>query len=287
MTRALAGIAAVVALGIVHAVWVAMSFGGPDGTRLAHDVAGWAGSVLGVVGTVAAAATFARGDHLRRVWSLLALGSALLLVGTALRSHWTHVAPDRPFTESPLLPARMVVVTGANVASVWALVLLALTWRRSGLKPPLTWQAVALWGTSAAAALAIALPQYVIDFRRLGQSAADTCSAITSIASTMGDMMTVLLIAPILRVAYWLRGGRLSWAWWAMAISGAVWLVFDSREWIAQLLPGDAAWNLEMIRVTRSLGLSLVGLAGWLQREAVAAPSPNGAAFASSPAQSR
>ncbi|MFZ5441222.1 MAG: hypothetical protein ACOZQL_14530 [Myxococcota bacterium] len=269
-SRSNLAIAAVVALAVAHLVGVVTSFDDAARLRWVHDLTGWAGSLIGVIGTAVAARAFTQGDWLRRVWTLFTVGSTMLLLGTALRSYWTHAAPNEPFLTSPLLPVRMVVVVLANVTSVWALVSLALTYHKSGLTPPQTWVSWTRWGVTAAAALAVAVPQYALDFKRLGDSVPDTWSAITNIASTVGDMMTVLLIAPILRVAYMLRGGKLAWVWWAMAVSGAVWLVYDSKEWLAVLLPGDDAHNLELLRVLRSPGLALVGLAGFLQRDAVA-----------------
>lgn len=278
-SRSYIAIASVVALALAHLAGIALSLDNPDQLRWVHDATGWAGSIIGVWGTVVAARAFSKGDWLRRVWWLFAAGAALLLLGTALRSHWTHAAPNESFLTSPLLPVRMVVVVAANVATVWALVSLALTYRKSGLTPRNTWVSWLLWAVAAAAALGVAVPQYIIDLKRLGDTLPDTWSGLTSIASTAGDMMTVLLIAPILRVAYMLRGGRLAWIWWAMALSGGIWLMYDSREWLAVLMPGDRGDNLELLRVLRSPGLALVGLAGFLQRdalepEAAAAPEP-------------
>ncbi len=263
--RSAAGIATVAILGAAHALAVGLSLRAPAAMRLTHDVAGWAGSWLGVGGTIWAMISFARGDDLRRVWAFFSAAAALLLLGTALRSYWVYVAPERPFTESPLLPYRMVVVVAANALATIALVTLLLAYRRSGLIPPLTLRAGLLWLAAAAAALAIGVPQLATDTATLGKGVVEAEAAVTSIASTLGDMASIFLIAPILWVAYVLRGGRLAWVWWAMALGGAAWLLYDSRLWIAALLPGSSEVNLEFIKVTRSLGLASVGLAGWLQ----------------------
>lgn len=269
------GIAFTSALVLGHLVAVAVSLGDDRRVQVVQDLAGWVASIIGVVGTVTAVRCFERGDYLRRVWMLFAIGAVLLLIGTALRSHWTFAAPDRSFAESPLALPRMLVVIGANTVSVWALALLALTYRRSGLQPEHDWKSIGLWMLAGAAALAISVPQWIVDVRRMAEGPPMTWIAGSSFASTVGDFATVLLIAPILRVAYMLRGGRLAWVWWAMAASGAVWLVYDSREWIAAILPGTTAHNIELLRVLRSPGLALVGVAGWIQRSALTAqPSP-------------
>ncbi|WNZ66186.1 hypothetical protein QEG98_09155 [Myxococcus sp. MxC21-1] len=199
-----------------------------------------------------------------------AAGALLSLVSTALRSYWLHAVPDVPFTQSPLLPVRMLVVVLANVSTTYALILLAMTYRQSGLQPPSSVRSNALWVGTAVAALAVGVPVLATEVRHLGTDAISTMSAVISLASTLADMTTILLVAPILGVAYMLRGGRLAWVWWAMGISGAMWLFYDARMWLGPLLPGDAAQNAELLRTLRTSGLVLLGLAGWLQRTALA-----------------
>lgn len=273
--RALAKVApwlgAVLVLQGVHLAAVATSFQDAQRLALVGDVAGWAVGLLAVLGTAAAAKAFGAGDYLRRVWGLLTVGALLSLVSTALRSYWMHAVPDVPFTASPLLPVRMGVVVLANVSTTFALVLLARTYKQSGLQPPPSPRATLLWAVAAVAALAVGGPALVAAVGHLGQDFAATCTAIIALASTLADMTTILLVAPILRVAYMLRGGRLAWVWWAMGISGAVWLFYDAREWLAPLLPGNPAEAVELLRTLRTSGLAMLGLAGWLQRSALAA----------------
>ncbi|GEM_PF-3153219 len=271
---------AVLVLQLAHAFAAAASLGEPHTLQRVHDVAGWGSGLLAVLGTFAAARSFESGDYLRKVWGGLAAGAFLSLVSTALRSYWLHAVPDVPFAQSPLLPYRMVVVVLANVCSTYALILLAMTYRRSGLQPPSSPRSNALWGGTAVAALAVGLPALATEVGHLGASTSATLSAIISIASTLADMTTILLVAPILGVAYMLRGGRLAWVWWAMGISGAMWLFYDARVWLAPLLPGEAARGEELLRTLRTSGLVLMGLAGWLQRAALAqraVPSADGA----------
>ena len=47
--------------------------------------------------------------------------------------------------------------------------------------------------------------------------------------------------------------------------------MYDARAWLALLAPGHEAEVLELLRVTRTLGLATVGVAGWLQHAALAA----------------
>lgn len=270
-------VAVVVALPLVHAGAVVALLGTPQGTLLAHELAGWAGSLLGVAGTLLAVRAFSPGDYLHRAWRALAAGAALLLVGTALRTWWAVAAPGEPFLASPLLPWRMGVIVAANAVSLYALALLASAYARAGLSPPRSWRASVLWALGGAAALAVALPQLRLDLARLQEGGAASVSAVTSLASTLGDFGTIVLIVPLLRVAYMLRGGRLASVWWVMGLSGCVWLVYDVRSVLAGLTASPEV-ALELLRVTRSPGLALVGLAGALQAAALTAavPAPRG-----------
>ncbi|MCY1015742.1 hypothetical protein [Pyxidicoccus sp. MSG2] len=260
-------------LQLVHLAAAASSLGAPHQLQLVHDVAGWSSGLLAVCGTLMAAGSFASGDYLRKVWGGIAAGATLSLVSTALRSYWLHAVPDVPFTESPLLPYRMVVVVLANLCNAYGLILLAMTYRQSGLQPPSSARSNALWGVTVLAALAVGVPSLLTGVKDMGGSPSATMSAVISLVSTLSDMTTIGLIAPILGVAYMLRGGRLAWVWWAMGVSGAMWLFYDARTWLAPLLPGEPAHGVELLRTLRTSGLVLLGLAGWLQRSALA-PQP-------------
>jgi len=258
---------AVIALQLAHLIAVATA--APERLGLVHDIAGWVSGLLAVAGTFAAASAFVSGDYLRKVWGGLAAGAALSLVSAALRSYWLHTVPDVPFTASPLLPYRMVAVVLANNATVYALVLLAMTYRQSGLQPPSSPRTKALWAVTTLAALAVGTPSLLTEVRNFVSGAIPLPSAVIGTVSTLADMMTIFLVAPILSVAYMLRGGKLAWVWWAVGLSGATWLLYDARVWLAPLLPGDGAYAAELLRTLRTSGLVLLGLAGWLQRSAL------------------
>lgn len=257
----------VVVLQLAHLF--AVSTSRPEHLAFIHDIAGWCSGLLAVAGTFAAASAFGSGDYLRRVWGGLTAGALLSLMSAAMRSYWLHTVPDVPFTASPLLPFRMVVVVLANVATTFALVLLARTYRQSGLQPPSSPRASALWAGTALAALAVGVPALVTEVRNLISGNSPTASTVISLASTLADMTIIFMVAPILRVAYMLRGGKLAWVWWAMGLSGATWLLYDARVWLAPLLPGGEALGAELLRSLRTSGLVLLGLAGWLQRSAL------------------
>jgi hypothetical protein len=170
--------------------------------------------------------------------------------------------PDVDFFRSPLATPRTVLIVLLNVFNSVAPVLLVLTYRRSGLKPPRTLGVMALYAAGALLALVIVRPVFQ---RTLGHFQAHGYSAevTANVASIIGDLFTLGLIAPILRVAYMMRGGRLSWPWWAMAASGVAWIVFDVR-------PTESATAAALFFVARTAAIALVGGSGLLQRAALA-----------------
>ena len=125
MTRTRMAIAVTAALAAVHLLAVVAFLDDPDRIRQVHDAGGWAASLFGAFGAVMAARAFAPGDHLRKVWGLLAVGASLLVAGHAIRSAWINTSPEILFPDSPLVYSRLVVVVAANVAQTWGVILLA------------------------------------------------------------------------------------------------------------------------------------------------------------------
>lgn len=268
MTRTRMAIAAVAALSAAHFVAVALSLNDPARVNLIQDAGGWAGSLLGAAGAVAAARAFARGDYLRRVWTLLAAGAVLLVAGHAIRSGWEHAVPGVAFNDSPLIYTRFLIVTGANVATTWGLVLLAYSYAHSGLNVPRTAAFNAVWLAVSAVAAALMVRQLQHDAGGF-DSARHAFARMTSIVSTLSDAAIIVLIAPVLRVAYLMRGGRLAGPWWVIGLYGALWLIYDCKAWIAAPLPFDQAHVMSLVIAVRSPALALVGLGGILHREVV------------------
>lgn len=276
MNRTRMAVAAAAALAVGHLAAVVLLRGRPGDIRLANDVGHWAASLFGVAGTVTAARTFARGDYLRRVWALLAAAAALLVVGQLIITYWGRVAPGQPLYHSPLIWVRLVVITVANAANVSGLFLLAFSYARAGLMVERTTAFNLSWLVISALAVALLGLQFSADLGKLGSSG-QAANALTNIASTIGDAFVVILIAPLLRVAYLMRGGRLAGAWWAVGLSGFAWLMYDCRSWIAAGAPFDEKHAMDLLYVLRNPGLSLMGLGGFLQHDAVTRPEGDAA----------
>jgi len=268
MTRTRMAIAATAALAAAHLAAVAAFLDNPAAVRQAHDAGGWAASIFGAFGAVVGARTFARGEYLRKVWGLLAAGGVLLVAGHAVRSAWINTSPEIAFDDSVLIYPRLVLVTAANTSTTWGLFLLAYSYGRSGLNVPRTAAFNALW--AAVSALAVVL--MVVQLREDSASfdgPRHVAGALTGMVSTLADTADLIMIAPVLRIAYLMRGGRLAWVWWAVGFSEAFWLVYDCRAWLVHPLPFDPAHAFAIITVVRNPALALPGLAGILHREAV------------------
>jgi hypothetical protein len=243
---------------LLHGAAVLGVLGTPGRLPLIHQVAGLAASVVAIAGTVLAARAFGAGDYLRRVWTLFAVSAVLLFAASAMRVGWMLAVPELPFEQSALAPVRTLMVVVLNLLNTGALVLLALTYRRSGLQPPRSWRTHGLWALCTGVALAIVLPQLRQDLQALANGG-DVTTTLAHVVSALGDLVTIVLVAPILRVAYMMRGGRLAWTWWAMAAAGAMWIVYDAYRW------DSAQGALALLAVARTAAISLKGVSGLLQ----------------------
>ena len=256
---------------LLHGIAVIAALGAPELMPIIHQLAGLGASVVAIAGTVLAARAFSPGDYLRRVWSMFAVSAVLLFVASAIRGGWMISMRGLPFDQSGLAPVRTLAVVVLNLLNASALVLLALTYRRSGLQPPRNWKSHGLWALCTGLALAIVLPQLRHDLQSL-TSGGSVTAALPHVVSALGDLVTIVLVAPILRVAYMMRGGRLAWTWWAMAAAGAMWIIYDASRW------DSAQGAFALLAVARTAAIALKGISGLLQcaaleREPVAQPA--------------
>jgi hypothetical protein len=270
MNRTRWAISATAALAAAHLVGVALSLGDPAQIQRVHDAGGWMASIFGAFGAVVAARTFSPGEYLRRVWGLLAAGSVLLVLGHAVRSAWIHTSPEIDFQDSVLIYPRLALVAGANICTIGGLYLLAYSYTHSGLDVPRTAAFNALWAAVSALAVVLMVVQLQKEAASF-DSPRHVAGGVTGMISTLADTGGLILIAPVLRIAYLMRGGRLAGVWWAVGLSEALWLIYDCRTWLVRPLPFDSAHAFALLSVVRNPALALVGLGGLLHREAVTA----------------
>ena len=225
--------------------------------------------VLALLGCVAAATAFERGEYLRRAWWLTGLCYGLL------------IARDIVFAPAALgalaLDARSAYVQSglvlvANLAACVGTLMIARAWKVAGLELPGSRiaQAVVV-GASILIALTLTGPSTWIDIRRLGTG---DMSALVALASDLGDILSLCLIAPVLLTAIALRGGLLIWPWALFTASMLSWLFFDAAAtMVGHSAALDAAGHHVVTEAFRALACGFGFSAGLAQRFVIQGPA--------------
>jgi hypothetical protein len=222
-----------------------------------------AAKLLALAGAWAAAAAFRPGEYPRRAWFLIGLCMALLLA----RDLTLLPLGFEALGERNLAWLRGLLVAAGNLSQVVGVWLLARAWRVADLSLPGSSRAQT--GVVLAAALlagVFAGPSVVTNAAR---AAAGDLTALTAVASALGDTVSLCLIAPLLLTALALRGGLIGWPWSLLTVSYVCWLLYDGA-----LVYGPAA-GLEpaSVRVLgelfRALGCAFGFSAGMAQRGVV------------------
>jgi hypothetical protein len=178
---------------------------------------------LAAIGAGAAAFRFLRRDYLRAAWLLTALCYTLLFTKDLVFGLGWRAMDPFPETVAWL---RGGLTLAANLAGVIGTFLLARAWQVAGILLP--GSARARWVIFAAGvllALATAGHATVIDTREL---LGGNPQRLVSVASDLGDIFSLVLIAPVLLTAIALRGGLLAWPWALMTASQLGWLLYDA-----------------------------------------------------------
>jgi hypothetical protein len=222
--------------------------------------------LLGLTGSVIAALSFDRGEHLRRAWLLNGSCYAILLLRDLIFGVWLVRESGQPLQ---YLEAIMVLVANAGaVTGVW---MLSRTWKVAGIALP--WsplrREIVRW-VGIVVGLAIGGPSiwFSLDGAMKGE-----VRAIVYVVSSVGDIFSLALIAPVLLTTLALRGGLLSWPWGLMTASQFGWLFYDATGTIrlfVHLAPTTVTMWSEMFR---ALACTYCFVAGIAQR-AVSAPDP-------------
>lgn len=254
--------------GGAYALFVAASLDAPLRLRVADVLVSAACASAGTLGTLWARSLFERGEFQRRVWSALALSNGMLFLDNALRTRWLLPDLGRDPLADPFFFARAVLITLNNVAQAYAFLLIASSYVRARLVKPGEARAVRSW-LALAPAFALAAPLMPRFWILLHAGGNGPWLALAEIASTASDLVTLIVFVPLLQGAYRLRGGRLTWVWWAIVLSGSVWFLYDVSEWLVAVLPGGPHLWLPLFEVSRAVGLASMGVAGVLQRLAV------------------
>lgn len=216
---------------------------------------------LALAGIVAAALAFDRGDYLRRGWAAWAGCYVLLLARDAVLLGATHLSPLACDV------VRGVLVALGNVCVVAGTWMLGRAWSVAGLEHPgsrgARRAAVAL---GIAATVVFAGPTFYVDVRDLVLGSA---ARYDMIASDLGDLLSLPLIAPVGLTALAVREGSLRWTWALLTASLLAWLMYDAVYTVPDLFLG-APPSLRQIAAQFDVLAGLFACAaGLAQRKAV------------------
>jgi hypothetical protein len=181
-------------------------------------------------------------EYAGRAWTLFFVEFALLTVSEILR---------RFFVGANL--AYEIAVVIANLAAIGAYILIARSLRAAGLESTAT-PLVKTLVFVAALVLAVLLCK---DAMKAGyDSLSSDTPRLSRLVSPAADVVTFLLVAPLLLTALALRGGQLSWIFGSLTLGTIGWMVNQGADFLATLAgAGDDA-----VRAFRMIGFAMACL---------------------------
>lgn len=216
---------------------------------------------VALLGLVAAARAFGRGDYLRRAWGLWAVSYGCFLARDAALLLVPALSPGA------VDGVRGVLVGVGNVCVVTSAWTLARAWSVAGLEHPGSRSARnAAVGLACLAAAIFVGPIFVLDLRSL---LGGHLGALDVLASDLGDILTLPIVAPVALTAIAVREGTLRWPWALLTASLLAWMMYDALYCVPSYLAvAKAAIRLvsEQFHVLAGLLACAAGLA---QRRAV------------------
>ncbi len=177
-------------------------------------------ALLTALNAFEASRQFSPADRLFASWLLLAIGYALAAARYGMRLQ--VLITGHGVTYRPLLDTMLIV---QNVCVAICLWLFVRSWRATGLAAPGSRVAQFGW-TAAGIGVAIVVGGYPL-MRGISTLSTDTVLLV----STLGDMIGIALIVPLMMPALALRGGLLMPIWASLAASEFAWLLYDI--WLA------------------------------------------------------
>lgn len=229
MTYKSVAVAVFVAVAVLTAVDAVIVYQLQDPVKFAGHLAV---RVLALAAAAAGAAmTAARfnwfGEYVGRAWTLLFVLYALLTMSDLL---------NRLKLGAPAVADVLVIV--ANLAAIGAFWLFGRALQNAGLQffGPAAAKVVVFLG-AVAVACALVLPT-IVEVVREDLGAIDRVSQIVSAAA---DMLTFILVAPLLLTVWSFRGGQLSWVYGFLALSTIGWMINQAADdLLPKLLVRDA-----------------------------------------------
>jgi hypothetical protein len=245
---------------LLAVIFAATSLALGDRMPVAIGTASEVGKVFSLAGAIIAALAFERGDYLRKAWLRYGACYVFLLANDALAL--VNGAGNGLFV------ARGLVVTVGNACAVWGTWMLARAWTVAGLEEEGDERRRKRTMFVGAALLSLAITGWPL-FADVRLLLGGDPIAVVSIASDLGDILTLALIAPVMHTALAMRGGLLLWPWGLLTLSNCAWIAYDASSGATdhwQLGPGVLLAASESLRV---LANGWVLAAGIAQRLAV------------------
>jgi hypothetical protein len=267
--RFLAGLPFVVAAALIL-VWRLTAGSAAQALVMRVEIEGI--KTLALVGCIVAAYAFDRGDYMRRAWLLSGSCYAFLLLRDLTLGQWTPWAPGPRLVGVPTELFESALVLVGNLGAVLGTLMLARAWQVAGLD-----EAVSAGKRRALFIVALVIAIVVVgvnvrnDFMALGDG---NLSALVMLASDVGDVVSLALIAPVLLTALALRGGLLLWPWALLTASMVGWLFYDAFTSVTGHI--DMGHPLRLTgEVFRSLACTYAFAAGLAQRIVLARDARN------------
>lgn len=213
--------------------------------------------VLGIAGCLAAVSGFERGDHLRRAWQWLGMGTAVILARDLLRL-LPAFEPGSAGPEAQVLASALGIFSNLGLlVGIW---MLARSWKMAAISLPGGRSgAVSVTAATAVLALAVAGPGALASARTV---AGGDWNALVLLVSAVVDIITLCLVAPLLLTAVSLRSGLFVWPWALIAASQLCWLLYDAAATVGS---GLAPAGFPLADVFRGLAQNYLFAAGLAQ----------------------
>jgi len=226
-----------------------------------------ASKALAALGCFVAAYTFERGDYMRKAWSFNAWCYLLLLCRDITM---TFVAPGALLGGVHVEAVEGTLALLANISSVWGTLLLARAWSIAGLEFPGSRLArLAVVVVAAVFAIGVSGTDLLVDGREL---VAGNLGALHGVASDLGDIFGLCLLAPMILTAVAMSGGVLKWPWGLLTACLVFWLFYDATATFSHLFPGHDVGGRLAKETFRALACACEFAAGLAQRRVVTEP---------------
>jgi predicted permease len=197
---------------------------------------------------------FAAGDKLFASWLCVGIGYILSTIRYSIRLIGMLRGADLPVPRAAL--DGMLILQ--NLAIAVALLMFVLAWRSTGLGQSPGWM--------AAAGIVVAL---VVGGYPLMQGFQTRNADTVLLISTLGDVVGIALIVPLVLSALSLRGGLLMYTWLYLALCETFWLLYDVWLAVRDHLGAGARAGVAIEQMIRVAAILFAFIASVAQRRAV------------------